>query len=397
MTIIPFSKERKDEIIGIINNNEHLSIRELGELIGIHHSTVCRLRKFIRNQSRPDDDLIVESSLKKSLEIQRLRDTQRIERKEFRGEARVLNSSNDLFSDLIELIKQSPTPVIKPVEITQGGTLIIQLSDLHFGETVSLANNEFNTEIQSKRLYAYTKRAVEIGLSSSCRRVVFVLTGDLINSSRREGEALSNEYNSAHAVLNAFEMISHMIQIVNQSIRVTNVISVCGNESRINQELSLEHKVFLNNYDYIIHSMLKAKHSEQMLFSDFGNPVERLLEIDGMHIGIAHGLTRNKMTPAKQLEYFKQKYGQVDYLLVGHMHEPLCAPGYSRSGSTVGSNAYSEFLLGIPKGVPSQSCHVVSDQSVTSFPVDLSRHGNEGLSYSTPPKSRNVMKSIERV
>jgi predicted phosphodiesterase len=385
----------KKEMEKYIKANPDSSHRDIAAEFDISHSTAGYYKKlFLADEA----DALELDAVKKATEIQRLRDVQRIERGTFRKEARVLNGANATLDALIELVKENPsTPVTYgPKVAKEEGTLIMGLSDLHFGEMVTLPNNLVNTKVLSQRLYKFCEIAVDTALAFGVSRCIFVLTSDMVNSDRRQGELMSNEYNRSHALFNAFEVISAMIDKVSQYIQVTNLTSVIGNEGRVDLDLAFEHKCFMNNFDFILDRMLKA-HFPKIVVSNFGNPVERILSVDGVEILLTHGITMAKATPAKQLAYYRQKHGRVDYMISGHLHEALVAPGFSRSGSPVGGNCYSELSLGIAASTPSQTFHIVRGGQMLSFPVDLTSVDGTFFPYTEPPKQRDITQTKEKV
>lgn len=331
-------------------------------------------------------------SSKKQATLQQQMDTNRVERALVRKEVRALNASNDRFEVIAALLTENAYRLPPPKEDTSAcGTIVIQFSDTHFGTTVELPNNVVNMKVLSARVREFTHKAIDFGLRVNARRAVVVLTGDIITSDRRTSEQASIEYNRAHAALNAFEIISQAIADIQQYFSVSHVVSVLGNEGRILQNLDFEHKAFYENYDWIVDRML-ANYFPSIKFSEHINPVEKVLEIDGVKILVTHGITKPKMTPGKQVEYYRKKYSDLDWVLCGHIHEPLVSQGYSRSGSLVGGNCYSEFGLGIATSMPSQTFHFISDRSVYSFPINLACIDSSRLySFTPPPKTRDII------
>lgn len=387
------SEELKKRIYEYIQENPDAKADEIAARYGVSVRTIYYYKKFIKEGNI--NDLLLYDDLSKALKIQKLRDTQRVERRIFRQNARFINKSNDLFEILLNTVKP-----IKPIKIPEinphkNGTLIVQLSDLHFGETVSLPNNIFNTRILSRRLYTFIRKSIEIGLTHNVRRCVFILTGDICNSDRRDGEKSTNEYNRAWAVNNAFEIIAQAIELVSSYIPVTHVTSVLGNESRIDIDLSFEHICFINNLDYVVDRMLDARFNGLIKFSKFGNPVERILNIDGLKILISHGITKSKATPDVQFQYYKQKYKDISMVITGHMHSPVVTANYSRSGSIVGGNCYSDYILGITNSYASQTCYIVDKQKIICFPIDLEETSNEEFFFTPSPRQIDIIKTEE--
>jgi hypothetical protein len=388
--------KKREQILEALRNDPTLTLREAAEDFDVSPSYIHKLKQVVKNEATFSDDADL-YSVDQALKIQKLRDTQRIERREFREEARALNSRNGLLETLIDLMTNlhKRVPKKRLVKAT-GGTLVLQFSDLHFGETVELPNNIVNTNIISARLYEFVHRAIAIGKAFNVRRCVVALTGDIVNSDRRTSELMSNEFNRAHAIMNAFEVLSQAIDVVDSEVPVTNVVSVIGNESRIDKDFAFETRCLTNNFDYILHEMLRAYFGE-IKCSEWGNPVERLLSIDGILMMLSHGITKCKASPANQLSYYRAKYGRVDYLIEGHLHEALGAPGFARSGSVIGGNGYSELGLGIPTSTPSQSCHVIDDMKVFSFPIDLTSVCGDVFTFTKPPESAEVARVREEI
>ena len=394
--IPPFSEDKREMIKEFIRSNPDASLRTIASEFNVSPSTAHYYKKLLCSPS--DEEALGESGVKKALEVQRLRDVQRTERGEFRKEARKLNSSNELFSEMLELIPKAKIGSSRlPPPGATGGTLVIGLSDVHFGLSISVPNNIVNTKVLSQRLYAYALAAVRMGLRVGARRCVFVLTGDMISSNRRTGEAAAVEYNRAHALLNAFEVISGMMEFVSSYIAITNVISVLGNESRVDEDLELNHKCFYENFDWVLDRMLKALYNGSIKFSEFTNPVEKLIDIDGVNILLAHGLVKPKENPNKQLQFYRARYPELDYMIVGHIHSELVALGFSRSAGLPGANEYSTYSLGIPTSNPGQTFHLVQDGRVYSFPVDLSKVTEDHFLFTEPPKQEAIATVREKV
>lgn len=375
------------------------TLKDIADMVGCVVSTVHKAKKLIALQETPEEEKVDNATIEQQIKIQKLQDSNRIERKLFRKEARTLNASNELFEQIIDMLKaitpHKPNPVGSAIA---GGTLVVQFSDVHFGETVSLPNNILNTKVLSQRLYKFAQTAITTGLALGCRRAIIALTGDVAaNSDRRvDSELMSNEFNRSHAVINAFEIISQAISLVDSYIPVTTIASVLGNEPRVRENLAFEHKSYMDNFDLILHEMLRG-YFPSIHVTTFGNPVERILVIDGVHFLITHGIPKAKASPDNQLAYYKAKYGRVDYVISGHLHGSLVAPGYARSGSPIAGNCYSELVLGIANTIPSQSFHLVSDGRVLSFPVDLTAVGEDMFRYTEPPTQIDVTRVLEKV
>lgn len=351
-----------------------------------------KIKQILSDNCEPLEEEVEKFTVKQAKALQRAQDTNRIERALIRKEIRRENRAEELFEQLMELVPEAQVnKSVNSVGIdAEGGTLIIGLSDVHIGMTVAMPNNVVNTKILSKRLYAYAAAAVKMGLRLNVKRCIFALTGDITTSKRRTGEAAAIEYGRAHAVVNAFELVSGMINFVSSYIKVTNVISVLGNEPRIDEDLELTHKCFYENFDWVLDRMLMAHYNGSIKFSNFTNPVEKLITVDGVNILLTHGLVKPRDTPDKQFNYYKTKYPEMNYMLCGHIHSELVALGYSRSSGLPGANEYSTYSLGIPSSKPGQTFHLVQDGRVFSFPIDLTETSEYFFPFTEPPKSADI-------
>lgn len=378
MTLQAFSLQQIEDFKDYLRKHPTISNGKASTALGISRTYIALLKKQVKDEDVTYEEEKDANDIKKAMNLQRLRDHQRLERKEFRNASRAYMEQESLYSELIDMIADRPEKANTQHETTEGGTLLIQLSDLHSGEVVNLPNNKFNYQIMAARLCKYVRQAVEAGRRYGCTKAVFALTGDLANSNRRPSEALTNSYNRAHATMFIYDVVDQFLDYVSNVMKVSAVVSVCGNESRIDKDFAFVDKMLTDNLDYLVHEMLRAS-NRHIKFSDWSSPVERILNVENKRILMSHGITMAKATPSKQVAYYQEKYGPIDLMITGHLHEPLVAPRYSRSGSVVGANDFSEFGLGIATSVPSQTFHIVSSTGIISAPVDLSASSADDL------------------
>lgn len=335
---------------------------------------------WIESLDEPDEELVKEN-VKLAKRTQRFMDTNRIERKAFREHARIENALSDYNEQLIAILNEhcfTGLSYVHPIK-NEEMTAIVQISDTHFNELVDMVNNKYNFEIASKRLRKFAHEAKKL-IGDQTSEVIVAFTGDLMNSDRRMDELLNQSTNRANATIMAIDLLKSFILDLNEDYNI-HVLSVTGNESRIDQELGFSEYMATNNYDSTIFNILS------MLFKDcdgvtfmFGNPMEQVIELHGKKILFTHGLAL-KGGSEQEIQRTFGRFSSfdilLDYIIFGHVHSCQIGDLHARSGSLVGANAYSERKLNVP-GRASQNIHFVRKDSINSIRIDLQETENEG-------------------
>jgi predicted phosphodiesterase len=251
--------------------------------------------------------------------------------------------------------------------------LIVQVSDLHFNELINLPDNVYGFEVGAKRLQKYADKIRRLILNYNVKSVLIALTGDMINSDRRLDEMMNQATNRMKASILATKILWHFIQDINRVANVS-ILSVSGNESRIREEHGMSELLMSDNYDFLIFNMLKVmfRNGSGVKFID-GDPVEQVININGSNILIAHGTTIKEGQAFMQQVFGKYaaKGILLDYAIFGHVHFTNITDIYSRSGSLVGNNVYSDRYLNLVTKA-SQVLHVIEkDGSIDNIKISL--------------------------
>lgn len=329
-----------------------------------------------------DDDLIDEN-IRLAKKVQRLMDSNRVERKSFREHARIDNMITALHQEMKDILVNnnfSEFTLIHDANDFDAPVGIVQLSDIHFNELIDdLADNAFNFEIASQRLYKLIRKAKPIFKAAGVVDVGLFMTGDLLNSDRRLDEITNAATNRSRAVFLAVDIIQQIIRDLNQEFNVT-VASITGNESRVGEHVHFSDFLAGDSYDIVIHNMLTYlfKDAPGITFIPVENPVEQVVNIRGQHILLVHGnlhrgIARN---PEVEIEKIKARYAQrgilISYVLMGHIHCAQVSDLYGRSSGLPGSNAYSERALNL-NGRASQNIYIVHQKfgEIDGMKIDL--------------------------
>ena len=356
------NKELRTKIQEALKNGA--TVTEVSNDFGILRPTVAYIAKKLF-EVRDENIELFEAGVTLERKVQRLADTNRIERKLFREQARLDNIAEDLFNKALEKIGEDKVelPVVEVLD--EGKIGIIQFSDLHFGEVIELPNNTFNLEIARERVLAHTIKSLRLFKSLGISKAYVVFTGDSLNSDRRLDERLTNACTRAESLIYVFNVFVEVIKLVSKEVSIIEVISIVANESRIDFDLSSIDTQLINNFDYLLHEMLRAVF-HQVAFSNFSgiNAIERVLIIDGVNLLIAHNIWVKR--PEEAVKRAKLLYN-ADYLICGHIHSCLINSSFRRSGGLPGANSYSQHQLGICENVSSQNVHWVEGKVLTTI------------------------------
>jgi predicted phosphodiesterase len=325
--------------------------------------------------------------------LQRKQDELRVTKKYFREYARVENTLIALNEALIDILNnESFKPITYEHPEREGTALVVQLTDLHFNELVEMPDNEFGFKVGAKRLQRYAHKIKMLAETFKVKNIVVAITGDIINSDRRLDEKIHMATNRMKASLIATQILYHFLQDINRVANLS-IVSVSGNESRINEEFGLSEFLMSDNYDFLIYNMLKQlfKEAKAIKFID-GDPVEQVINVNNCNFLITHGTTIKEGQAAMQQVFGKYaaKGILLDYAIFGHIHFTNITDIYSRSGSLIGNNIYSDRNLNLITKA-SQVVHVVeTDGTIDNVKIGLQYVGDyEGYDIKDDLKAYN--------
>ena len=161
------------------------------------------------------------------------------------------------------------------------------------------------------------------------------------------------------------------------------VASVTGNEGRVDKEPGWNEAMATHNYDYTIHKTLALLFEDTPVNFMFGDPMEQVVEVGGLHILMLHGhsiAAKANMTDVitKIIGKWSAQGVKIDYVIFGHVHEASIGDIYSRSSSLVGANAYSEHGLHLISRA-SQNIFVIDAlKNINGYKIDLQNTGDVG-------------------
>lgn len=361
--------------------NEGFSDIELAECFGVSIRTVqvfaSKLRKNEIIEYRLDSEIIKENVRLAKL-AQKRQDVNRIKNKSFREQARVENAVEALQTEIITLLKEKSLPKSafrqKKINETKKVGAIIHLTDTHFNELIDLMHNKYDFKIASKRLRKFVNDCKKYLSVHNVKNVCVCMTGDMINSDRRLDEVLSQATNRAKAVLLSVTLLEQVLLDFQKDFNVS-VAHVVGNESRITKDIGWVEEVASDNYDTIIHGMLKQLFKNSTIKFFDGNCNQRVIEIVGQKILLQHGHQHKSTNASKGFQATKGLLASqginIDFVISGHYHNCKTGDTFSQGSSLAGANAYSNDALQLESRA-SQNLHIFFENgNRDSIKVDL--------------------------
>lgn len=359
-----------------------------GPRIGLSERRAREIFRAIRERADMQDPELVAENVRLAKRAQGFSDRNRIQNKAFREQARIENAVEGYAERLCELLSEygltcAGSPRFEPQDRAVG---VLQLTDIHFNETVDLAQNKYNFEIAGKRLQKLVERAHSSWQKDGVSHVVLAITGDLMNSDRRLDELLANQDNRARATLGAVDILQQLVQhLVDLGYTVTGA-DVNGNEGRCTKEVGWVSKVASDNYDETICRMVEYlfRDHSAVEWAQRDDATELVVNIAGHNWLLIHGHQLGKDlegSTGKLVTKYAKRGVQIRYVISGHIHSEYMNENFCRSSSPVGDNAYSDKALNLTGRAAGTFFTAFDDGSIEGTMVDLQEYeGIEGYS-----------------
>lgn len=378
------------------NNLDKSSVYDLYEQYQEECDSNCDLESFKRQVRRYYEqldgldlkDYDDESVLRTEAQRQKQIDLNSQLRKTNREQYRVYNNLEEIYTQYVDLLSNVDLTKfkLKPYAVqTNGKVLLIQISDVHFNELInsSEANgNNYDFIIASKRLKKFISKCKQYAKMEKITEINLILTGDLINSSRRLGEKLAQSTSLVKASLLATYLLEQAIVDLAKDFSTT-VSSVVGNESRIQDEWDSSSISLSENYDFLIFENLRRIFNKtKVRFTESKNLSQQVVHLsNGFNALIIHGNQLSKSNTDRDIAKILQQYVyqgiKIHGVYYGHYHSASISDFVSRCGSLCGGNAYSTNDLGFLSRA-SQNCYIINpDLGCDGIKFDLQNCDND--------------------
>jgi len=325
---------------------------------------------------------LAKESTKIAKQKQKYQDTNRIERATWRNIARTENAAREYYEKVMRVLEVVNLSKITKKHNTYKNEYVgvLQVSDTHFNELISLPQNTYDFTIAGKRLKKFAIEAKKVFKAFDISTLLVAFTGDILNSDRRLDERLNQATNRSRASILSVYLLEQFLLDLNQDFNL-HIDSVVGNESRVDPEMGYSEIVMTNNYSYEIYEMLRMlfRGCKGIDFAQCGY-AEKPININGSTFLLTHGISKKNSNLEKDIQQTMGRWsakGQtIDYVILGHLHSSRCGDYFSRSSSLPGSNDYNENALNLI-GRSAQNIYVVGkNKSINSMRIDLQYTGD---------------------
>lgn len=323
------------------------------------------LKGFLKNHFI--DKEIVEQNVRLAKGKQKAQDNNRIANKSFREYARVENALEEYVKSIQEQNKTFAAQLSKvkfpKYKANKGGTGIIQITDTHGNELIDLPHNKYDFNVLAKRLKKHISESLNYFEYRGVNKVLIAFTGDLLNSDRRLDELLGASTNRAKATVLMIHVFKQAICDVAMKYPVS-IVSVVGNESRVNKEMTFSNEALSDNYDFTIIAQLKQifefANVKNVHFKGY-DKVREVVDFGEQKWLLSHnisGTVDSQQKTQSEIGMYSLMGHKIDFCIGGHIHATRITDISARSASMAGSNSYNENALGLI-GRASHNCYVV--------------------------------------
>jgi hypothetical protein len=397
---ILYTPELKKEIIDLWVTGDFITRGELAEYLIKKYNFTVAYTQFskgiasILSDYNFDKELLNEN-VRLSKKAQKAQDNNRIQNKSFREYARVENAVEEYAKAILEtnkkFAKQLGVINVKPNKHSTGGVGVIQITDVHGNELVDLPHNKYDFHVLSRRLKKHITESLNYFEYRKVSKVLIAFTGDLLNSDRRLDELLGASTNRSKATVMMVHLFKQAIIEVASKYPVS-IVSVLGNESRVNKEMTFSNEALSDNYDFTIIAQLEQifAHSKVRNVKFLGHDkVKEVVDFGKQKWLISHnlnGTVDNQVKTQSEIGMYSLMGHNIDYSIGGHIHATRITDFSARSSSMAGSNTYNENALGL-LGRATHNCYVVNGKQRFIQINDL--QDTEGV------KGYEIVKAIE--
>lgn len=274
--------------------------------------------KCIENSTNEEYEKLLKKENDIRKQLSKLSDTRTLINKENREQQR--------FENLIDMMKEniirfdSFKSGFKNTYLTNDNPKegIIILSDLHYGLEYNSEFNKYNSDIAEDRIAYVIDKSIKECRSNKVNIIHLVINGDLVSGNIHLTSRLSNRENITQQVTGVSNLISKAIKRLSDEFEYVMIHLNSGNHDRIcaNKKDNGYEDTYINIIkDYVT---IKTENLNNIIFNDnkYGHDIS-VFNCCNKKIVCLHGdkIPYNQMIPR-----LTSMYGNIDYVLTGHIH-----------------------------------------------------------------------------
>lgn len=298
---------------------------------------------------------------------QRLRDEVARLKKENATLARRAGRAEDLRGQVFGMTRDPIVPVAfapRDGAAPQSETVILFLSDLHWGESVDLEAmdglNSYSLAIARARLGRWAQGAADLATKHWSgpppERVILILGGDMVSGEIHVELAKTNEAKALPAVRDLVGHLTAAIRLIRDAVKCPiDIISLPGNHGRSTMKPESKQSAE-TSYDTLVCDFLESTLAGERGLTFYKPPSgDALFSVYGWSVFATHGDrigSRGGMgdigpaaTASRGFNRITRDYahrGQLlDLILIGHFHTPMMLEAGVVNGSLPGPTEYS--------------------------------------------------------
>lgn len=316
-----------DEVADILNKE----LRDEGEY---YTSSAYRKKyqqaKLFKDEvfSKETDGEAEKRYLEQKRELERLKIAYRDERRCWQSQNYVtarFDQQMDYLAQQLQTIGRKEFMVFDSVDRDSSRSMIVCLSDTHFGQTFDSPFGQYNTDIAKERLEEYLDKIIEIAEIHNVDSIYVAVLGDNLNGNIHHSIQVSNRENVIDQIKISAEYISNFCTELANRFRSVNVYGVSGNHSRLvaNKELDIKDEKYDQLIMWITKQMLSHVPNVDIHLDNIDTTIA-MMNVRGKDYCLVHG-DYESWTPndISKLSLMLHKFPYA--ILNGHRHTPAYA------------------------------------------------------------------------
>lgn len=304
------------------------------------------------------------------------------ERNMFNKKLKEISELEELNRELIKGLRNLKPIVVNDTKnnlnnIYSEDVLIAHIGDWHLGEIAQeFKDTGFDMEIASKRIKKYAEYIKQEVVSKNIKKVVIMCGGDICNNVTLLSKRLLQTSNRAVTTIMAVVLLQNFILDIYTVCNNIVFAGVGSNEARYDEDYFEDEYLITNCADYVVYNIL------EILFKDIktinflhGRNNEKIINVNNNNFLLTHGVGFGKGDLEKSVQQAIARYSvkniDIRYVLLSHIHCARNSSYFSRNGSLVGSNAYSNSTLNLQSRASQNLLYVSKNGDISSVAVDL--------------------------